>query len=62
MRPGALNSFGLPHISVQIGTQISTQAPASRVGRDFEAISTQSHAAPAPRPLLAGVMKVRSTH
>jgi len=39
----------------------SMQASASCVGCDLEAVSTQLHAAPAPRPFLADVMEVQHT-
>src|SRR6201987_158279 len=40
---------------------VSTQALASCVVCDFQPIPAQLHAAPASRPLLAGVMKVHYT-
>jgi hypothetical protein len=39
---------------------VRIQALASSVGRDFEAVSTQLHAAPAPCSFLAGVIEVQN--
>src|SRR5437879_13191209 len=47
---------GLPVIPTQ-----SRTPPASSIGRDLQAVSTKSHAAPAASSLLAGVVEVQHT-
>ena len=47
---------GLPVIPAQ-----SRTPPASSIGRDLQAVSTKSHAAPAASSLLAGIVEVQHT-
>ena len=51
----------LNHIERIMWSFVSPRALASRIGCDLDAVSTQLHAAPASRPLLACVVKVQDT-